>query len=114
MSMDSRVFRALAISGWTRSVRLRSFVIGGGHLARFGLDFVAERGDGFHHAGAGAIGAGLAEHALESLLGALAGDADEAEFVEATGPSTGRLSCSRACFAARTSLFRGCGALPCR
>ena len=53
------------------------------HLPRFGLDLVAERGDGLHHAGAGAIGAGLAERAFESLLGALAGDGDEAEFVEA-------------------------------
>jgi hypothetical protein len=26
---------------------------GGGHFARLGLDFVAERGNGFHHAGAG-------------------------------------------------------------
>src|SRR5216684_3639352 len=60
------------------------FVVGGGdgHLARFGLNFVAERGDGLHHAGAGAVWAWLAEHALERLLGALAGDADEAEFVE--------------------------------
>src|SRR6266481_5455377 len=61
---------------------VRAFVIGSGHLARFGLDFVAEGGDGFHHAGAGAIRARLAEDALERLLGALASDADEAEFVE--------------------------------
>src|SRR6266480_3462141 len=61
---------------------VRAFVIGGGHLARFGLDLVAERGDGLDHAGAGAIRAGLAEDALERLLGALAGDADETEFVE--------------------------------
>ena len=81
MSMDSRVFRALAISGLTRRVRLVAVVIGG-HLARFGLDFVADRGDGLDHAGAGAIGAGLAEDAFERLLGAFARDADQAEFVE--------------------------------
>src|SRR5438067_428380 len=56
--------------------------IGRGHLARFGLNFVAKRGRGLDHAGAGAIRARLAEHALERLLRALAGDADEAEFVE--------------------------------
>src|SRR6266852_1600761 len=63
---------------------IRRFVVGGGdgHLARFRLNFVAERGDGLHHAGAGAVRARLAEHAFERLLGALAGDADEAEFVE--------------------------------
>ena len=61
---------------------VRAFVIGDGHLARFRLDFVAERGDGLDHAGAGAIRAGLAEDALERLLGTFAGDADEAEFVE--------------------------------
>src|SRR4029077_107371 len=55
---------------------------GDGHLARFGLNFVAERGDGLDHAGASAVRARLAEHAFESLLGAFAGDADEAEFVE--------------------------------
>src|SRR5882757_813074 len=59
-----------------------AFVIGRGHLARFGLDFVAERGDRLDHAGAGAIRAGLAENALERLLSALAGDTDEAELVE--------------------------------
>ncbi len=58
---------------------------GDGHFAGFGLDFVAERGDGFDHAGAGAIGARLAEHALESLLGAFASYAHEAKFVEAKG-----------------------------
>src|SRR5213082_2626141 len=58
-----------------------TFVIGSRHLARFGLDFIAQRGDGLDHTGAGAIRARLAEDALESLLGALAGDADEAEFV---------------------------------
>src|SRR5258708_15005186 len=62
--------------------KVRAFVFGGSHLARFGLDFVAQRGNGLDHAGAGAIGAGLAENALERLLGALASDADEAEFVE--------------------------------
>src|SRR5437588_11013818 len=56
--------------------------IGGGHLARLGLDFVAQRRRGFHHAGAGAVRARLAEHAFERLLGALAGDANETEFVE--------------------------------
>src|SRR5713226_7598630 len=61
---------------------VRAFVLGGSHLARFGLDFVTERGDGFDHAGPGAIWAGLAEDALERLLGALAGDANEAELVE--------------------------------
>src|SRR6266852_386858 len=63
---------------------IRRFVVGGGdgHLARFRLNFVAERGDGLHHAGAGAVWAWLAEHALERLLGALARDADQAEFVE--------------------------------
>src|SRR6267143_1549648 len=61
---------------------VRTFVIGGGHLARFGLDFVAKRGDGLDHTRAGAIRAGLAEDALKRLFGALAGDADEAELVE--------------------------------
>ena len=61
---------------------IRAFVIGGGHLARFGLDFVAKRGNGFDHAGASAIGAGLAENAFERLLGTFARDADEAELVE--------------------------------
>src|ERR1700686_4746074 len=60
-----------------------AFVAGHGHFAGFGLDFVAQRGNGFDHAGAGAIRAGLAEHALESLLGALAGDAHQAKLVEA-------------------------------
>src|ERR1700686_4202350 len=59
-----------------------AFVAGHGHFAGFRLDFVAQRGNGFDHAGAGAIRAGLAEHALESLLGALAGDAHQAKFVE--------------------------------
>src|SRR6202166_492375 len=57
-------------------------VAGHGHFAGFGLNFVAQRGNGFDHAGAGAIRARLAEHALESLLGALAGDAHQAKFVE--------------------------------
>ena len=61
---------------------VRAFVLGGSHLARFGLDFVAERRDGLDHAGAGAVRARLAEDALERLFGALASDADEAEFVE--------------------------------
>src|SRR6266851_1467205 len=62
---------------------VRTFMLGGaGHLARFGLDFVAQRWNGLDHAGAGAVRAGLAEDALEGLLGALAGDADETEFVE--------------------------------
>src|SRR4051812_4108013 len=55
--------------------QVRIFVIRGGHFARFGLDFVAERRAGLHHAAAGAIGAGLAKHALERLLGAFASDA---------------------------------------
>jgi hypothetical protein len=59
-----------------------ALVVCGGHLAGFGLNFVAERGAGFDHAGAGAIGAGLAENAFESLLGAFAGDANETELVE--------------------------------
>src|SRR5712691_862143 len=63
--------------------KVRTFMLGGaGHFARFGLDFVAQRGNGLDHAGAGAVRAGLAEDALEGLLGALAGDADETEFVE--------------------------------
>ncbi len=62
--------------------KVLAFVIGGSHLARFGLDFVAERRDGLDHAGAGAIGARLAEDALERLFGALASDADETELVE--------------------------------
>ncbi len=62
--------------------KVRAFVIGGSHLARFGLDFVAERRDGLDHAGAGAIRARLAEDALKRLLGALASDADETELVE--------------------------------
>src|SRR5713101_2259319 len=61
---------------------VRALVIGGGHLARLRLDFVAERGDGLDHTRAGAIRARLAEHALERLFGALARDADETEFVE--------------------------------
>src|SRR4029077_17094788 len=54
-----------------------------GHLARFALNFVAQRGNGFHHARTRAIGARLAEGALERLLGALARDSDEPEFIEA-------------------------------
>ena len=53
-----------------------------GHLARFGLNLVADRRHGLHHARAGAIRAGLAQHALERLLGALARDGHQAEFVE--------------------------------
>src|SRR4029077_7810529 len=65
---------------------IRAFVFGSdGHLARFGLNFIAERWDGLDHSGAGAIRARLAEHAFERLLGALAGDADESEFVEGQG-----------------------------
>src|SRR5579859_5715408 len=62
--------------------QIRIVVIGDGHLARFGQDFVAEGRNGLDHAGAAARGARLAEHALERLLCALAGDADEAELVE--------------------------------
>src|SRR6266403_5506013 len=65
--------------------KVRTFVIGGGHLARFGLDFVAKRGDGLDHARARAIRARLAEDALESLLGSLASDAYEAKLVEGKG-----------------------------
>src|SRR5260370_25260926 len=57
--------------------QVRTLMVGSSHLARFGLNFVAERGNGLDHAGAGAIGARLAEDAFESLLGALTGDADE-------------------------------------
>src|SRR6266436_2124296 len=64
--------------------QVRRFVVGGGdgHLARFGLNFIAERWDGLHHARTGAVWAWLAEHALQRLFRALARDADEAEFVE--------------------------------
>ena len=55
----------------------------GGHFSRFGRDFVADRGNGFDHAATRAVRAWLAQHALEGLLGALARDAHEAEFVEA-------------------------------
>jgi hypothetical protein len=61
---------------------IRAFVVRGSHLPRFGLNLVAERRDGLDHARAGAIRAWLAENALERLLGALAGDADQAELVE--------------------------------
>ena len=82
--------------GFARLQRLRDFgmdaqrqvwifVIRGGHLSRFGLDFVAERRARLHHAAAGAIRAGLAQNALERLLRALARDADEAELVERQG-----------------------------
>src|SRR6202162_2889569 len=56
-----------------------------GYFACFRRDFVAQRGNGFDHSRAGAIRARLAEHALESLFGALAGDAHQAKFVEAEG-----------------------------
>src|SRR5882724_2336209 len=61
---------------------VRAFVVGHGHFAGLGLDFVAERGDGLDHAGSGAVRARLAEHAFERLLSALARDADEPELVE--------------------------------
>src|SRR6185295_7123172 len=54
----------------------------GGHFFGFGLNFVADRGNGFDHAGAGAVRAGLAQDAFQGLLGAFAGDAHQAEFVE--------------------------------
>src|SRR5215813_3745885 len=57
-------------------------VVGDGHLARFGQNFVAERWNGLDHAGAAARGARLAEHPLERLFGALARNADKAELVE--------------------------------
>src|ERR1700691_3046523 len=53
------------------------------HLARLGLNFVAQRRDGFHHAGAGAIRAGLAEGAFQGLLGAFARDRHQTKFIEA-------------------------------
>ena len=59
-----------------------AFVIGGGHLARFRLDFVAQRRDGFDHSRAGARRARLAQHTFQRLFGAFARDADQAEFVE--------------------------------
>src|ERR1700730_74805 len=62
--------------------QIRALMVGGGHLARFGLNFVAERWARFNHAGTGAVWAWLAEDALERLLGALASDADQTEFVE--------------------------------
>src|SRR5215510_3969614 len=37
------------------------------HLASLGLNFVADRGDGLHHARPGAVGARLAENSLERL-----------------------------------------------
>src|SRR5580765_5103001 len=54
----------------------------GGHFFGFGLNFVADRGNGFDHAGAGAVRAGLAQDAFQGLLRAFAGDAYQAEFVE--------------------------------
>src|SRR6267378_3974332 len=39
----------------------------GGHFSRFGLDFVADCGDGFDHAGSGAVRAWLAQYAFERL-----------------------------------------------
>ncbi len=57
----------------------------GGHFSRFALDLVADRRDRLDHAGAGAVGARLAQHAFERLLGAFARDADQAEFVEGEG-----------------------------
>ncbi len=62
--------------------QIRRFVVRRGHLARFRLYFVAQRGDGLDHAGARAIRARLAQHALQRLLGALARDAHEAEFIK--------------------------------
>ena len=62
--------------------KIWSFVVRCRHFARFCLNFVAERRDGFHHARAGSIGTRLAEHPFECLLCALAGDADQAKLVE--------------------------------
>src|SRR5579862_8285747 len=56
-----------------------------GHLASLGLDFIANGGQRFDHARAGTVRARLAEDALKGLLGALAGDADQAEFIEIQG-----------------------------
>src|SRR5271156_5293142 len=53
------------------------------HLARFGLNFVAQRGNGFHHAGASAVGARLAQRAFQGLLGAFACDGHQTKFIEA-------------------------------
>src|ERR1700720_280797 len=64
---------------------VRALVVGCGHLARFRLNFVAERWNRFDHPGTGAVRARLAEHALERLFGALTRDTDEAEFVERKG-----------------------------
>src|SRR6266849_1131118 len=67
---------------------VRAFMVGSGHLSRLGLNFVAERGNGLDHAGAGAIRARLAENALERLVGALfhvdeVNDNDAAEVAQA-------------------------------
>ena len=56
-----------------------------GHFFGFGLNLVANRGDGFDHPGAGAVRAGLAQDAFQGLLRAFARDANEAEFVEREG-----------------------------
>lgn len=75
-------FQGFGDFGMNAKGKIRAFVIGGGHFARFRLNFVTEGWDGFDHAGTGAIRARLAENALESLLGAFARNANEAELVE--------------------------------
>ncbi len=62
--------------------KIRSIRVSHRHLARFVLDFVAQRWNGFDHSGASAGRARLAQHTFQRLLGALARDADQAEFVE--------------------------------
>ena len=57
----------------------------GGHFSRLGLDLVADRRDRLDHAGAGAVGARLAQHSFERLLRAFARDADQTELVEREG-----------------------------
>ncbi len=81
ISGASRVLSALAISGFTRSVTLAESMSAAIFFASC-LDLVANRRDGLHHARARAIRARLAQHAFERLLGALARDVDQAEFVE--------------------------------
>ena len=66
-----------------------------GHFARFCLDFVAERRDRLHHAGACAVRAWLAERALQGLLGAFARDGHQAEFVEAQDFRGGTIGAQR-------------------
>jgi len=57
----------------------------GGHFSRLGLNLVADCRDRLDHAGAGAVGARLAQDAFEGLLRAFARNADQAEFIEGEG-----------------------------